>query len=192
MPIVLLVPLSRHESAIQYIPLGCYYAMVFVVAMASQVRHTDTPDAAWIYRSLPLPLPGQLLSGTVLAIVVGFVLPWCLLVSLVSLVFVGPASLLSSALATTASLALSLTFAAWTLRDVPFSTRFVQSNQASQFGIAMLSFAASGVAAALHFGLGLLPYGRVCALPLAAAALWLALRTVRGLERRKVILPPSH
>ena len=189
MPVVALVPLLRGEFPTAYVALGIYYGVVFVVAMTWQVRHTDTPEAAWLFRALPVDPPGELLVGAILALVVGFVLPWCVAVSALALLLGGPAALLDVALASAVCLAASLVSAARSLDTLPFSQRFVQSRQASQFGVAMFSMLFGVLLGGLHFGLTQVPFGRVAALALAALALAWALRRVRRLRRRLVSLP---
>jgi ABC-2 type transport system permease protein len=51
----------------------------------SQLPYTDTPEAAWIYQSLPLRNHGHLLTGAVKAMLFRFFLPVYLLVTILSI-----------------------------------------------------------------------------------------------------------
>ncbi|MEI6048169.1 MAG: hypothetical protein WCS03_04665 [Bacteroidota bacterium] len=89
--IVILKP-DLHNPVVSLQEMGelSKYLFIFLVgfsgsAAVSQLPYTDTPEAAWIYRALPLKERGHLLTGAVKAMLIRFFLPVYLLVTVSSL-----------------------------------------------------------------------------------------------------------
>jgi ABC-2 type transport system permease protein len=66
------------------------YLFIIIVGFSgsvavSQLPYTDTPEAAWIYRALPLKRHGHLLTGAIKAMLARFFLPVYLLVTIPAL-----------------------------------------------------------------------------------------------------------
>jgi ABC-2 type transport system permease protein len=59
-------------------------------AAVMQLPYTDTPEAAWIYKSLPFKQYGHLMTGAIKALLVRFCIPMYLLVIIPSLLLWGP------------------------------------------------------------------------------------------------------
>jgi hypothetical protein len=47
----------------------------FATNCVDQIRYTDTPEAAWVYKALPVKNPGHILSGAVKAMLVKYFIP---------------------------------------------------------------------------------------------------------------------
>ncbi len=47
----------------------------FTTTSITQMQFTDTPEAVWVYRALPITLPGHILSGAVKAMLIKFLVP---------------------------------------------------------------------------------------------------------------------
>lgn len=196
MPLAFIIPIVRKDlgpDELHHIGKAGYFCLVFLPVLAVQVRHGDQPEAAWLFKALPIRRLGELLTGTVLALVTGFLLPWCLAVAVVAMLLAGPSCLPDLLLSITLSLAVSLLFLSSLVKQVPFSQRFVQSVQAGQFGTAMLSMLLVGLMVGLHTLLGLVPFGVWGGLVGAALLLLQGLRSARRLEHRQVslVLPRS-
>jgi hypothetical protein len=54
-----------------------------------QIPYTDTPDAAWIYRALPLKDAGHIMTGTLKAILFRFYIPVYILLTISSILLWG-------------------------------------------------------------------------------------------------------
>ena len=189
LPVAMLVPMLRDDVPMNILPLGTYYAVVFIVAMSYQLRFGDQPEAAWIWRALPVERLGEALVGASLALTVGFVVPWCLVMAVVAAALEGPGALLDVGLASVVSLAGCLFLCAHQMSLLPFSTRFVQSQQMSQFVVAMFTMMLAVALGAAHAGLRMLPFGLLIGLSVAVVLLVLGLGSVRRLALRKVMLP---
>jgi ABC-2 type transport system permease protein len=47
----------------------------FTNTSITQMRYTDTPEASWVYRALPITSPGHILSGAIKAMLIKFFIP---------------------------------------------------------------------------------------------------------------------
>jgi hypothetical protein len=47
----------------------------FATSSITQMQYTDTPEAGWVYRALPITSPGHILSGAVKAMLIKFFVP---------------------------------------------------------------------------------------------------------------------
>jgi ABC-2 type transport system permease protein len=60
----------------------------FATTSLAQLQYTDTPEAAWIYRVLPIQSPGHILSGAIKAMLVKFFIPmYVILTTVVTLIW---------------------------------------------------------------------------------------------------------
>lgn len=143
-----------------------YLGLVMTPALLTEVRFTDRPEGAWVYKSLPLQRPGELLLGGVKALCVRFALPLLSLVTVFVLAIWGVRVLLDVLLASSLSWCVLLIFALIQEKAFPFSSSPTvhQSSgvQAKNLAMAMIS-ALAGLG---HWGLTFTSAGVALAIPI--------------------------
>jgi ABC-2 type transport system permease protein len=84
----------------------------FAANSVDQIRYTDTPEANWVYRALPIPTPGHVLTGAIKAVLIKYFLPiYILLVSIATFIWgwhVTPLMILGAILVVTSTLVTQL------------------------------------------------------------------------------------
>jgi hypothetical protein len=90
-------------------------------AAIMQLPYTDTPEAAWIYKVLPLKGYGHLLTGAVKAILCRFFIPVYLIITILSMVLWGPTVLPQVVLSGLGNIMIALVGTIFQKKELPFT-----------------------------------------------------------------------
>lgn len=97
----------QHLGSTRYY-LSFIFFGFFATTSIVQIQFTDTPEAAWIYRALPIATPGHILTGAIKAMLIKFFVPMYTILSLVVLYIWGlkmiPLMLLGAVMTVTSTL----------------------------------------------------------------------------------------
>jgi len=104
-----------------------------------QLPYTDTPDAAWIYKALPLKEHGHLLTGSVKALLFKFFVPIYLLITIPSILLWGSAFLPQIVLIGLGNILLTLTAIVIQKMVLPFTRLREMQQKGTNSIIAILS-----------------------------------------------------
>jgi hypothetical protein len=102
----------------------------FATSSITQMQYTDTPDAGWVYKALPITSPGHILSGAVKAMLVKFFVPMYSVLTIAVLFIWGIAIL--PLMVFGAVLIVSSTLITLTIQDTPLP--FTQPREMQQKG----------------------------------------------------------
>ncbi len=157
-----------------------YLACVTFPPAIVQIRYSQYWQAAWVYESLPLRRPGDVLMAALLVLLLRFVLPAFLVISLVLLSIWGVRILPDIALTLLVTVALALLEGILLGRHLPFSEQMGVRESSGRLAKSLLPVLLAVVLGWLHYLLLQWPWG----LPTAAVGvllliLWLA-RIYRG------------
>jgi ABC-2 type transport system permease protein len=153
----------------------------FATSSLTQMQYTDTPEAGWVYKALPLDSPGHILSGAVKAMLIKFFVPLYTLITLMVLFIWGihmfPLMVLGAILTILSALLTTL------IQDTPLP--FTQPREMQQKGAnfikAMLGMAIMGVLVGLVFLASFLPLWSICLL--SAFVLWINTFVFKAMRR---------
>ena len=126
------------------------YMTTFVLSsilgnMSQSVKY----KSAWVYYTLPIDQPGKILAGMYKAIIVIYFIPYCLIISIATLIIWGPSTINDIMLAFTISTIYGMLMALFMVKGLPFS-RPIMANAGS--GKTIVSLVILGLIAALGFG----------------------------------------
>lgn len=141
-----------------------YFAGLYVMVAQYQLSVSDGYRAAWVYGSAPIQYPGDLLSGSMKAIIVKLLAPFYLILASFILFRYGTDKLSDVVLAFSNSLVMLISAALLSTRYLPFSVApdaIKQNNTARGLLVSVML----GVVGFSHYGLTYLPYGTWIALP---------------------------
>lgn len=133
-----------------------------------QLGISDNYRAAWVYGSAPIETPGDVLSGSLKALIVKLLLPFYTLISGYILYRYGLDKISDVLLAFSNSLVMLLSTSLLSIRFMPFSVEpdaLKQNNTAR----GLLTSLILGIVGFSHYGLTILPYGTWIALPFSVA-----------------------
>lgn len=137
---------------------------VFTTTSITQIRYTDTPEAGWVYRALPLTTPGHILSGAVKAMLIKFFVPMFSILTVTVVIIWGihllPLMLLGATLIITSTLI--------TLKvqntPLPFTETREMQQKGSNFLKAMFGMLSMVIVVGLVYLVSLLPVWSACLL----------------------------
>lgn len=155
--------------------IALYFAGIYVMVAQYQLSVSDNYRASWIYGSAPIREPGDILSGSLKALIIKLLIPFYLLVSIYILYRYGIDKISDVLLAFSNSLVMLLSAALLSTRYMPFSVvqdAIRQNNTARSLLVSVVL----GVVGASHYGLTFVPYGVWAAIPLSIATFWVLLR----------------
>jgi hypothetical protein len=165
-----------------------YFGYLLIPMALLQMRLSDQYQAAWIYHSLPIARPGEIVRGGIKAMMVKFGGFLFALLSVLTLFIWGCPVIDDICLAFLNMVVMSYAIAFAVKKDLPFAKAYGVAREA-QKGIA--GFLLLGIPAMLgfiHFILTFVPYGVLLALPLVAILIW-PLAKIIGSTRWHLIKP---
>ena len=165
---------SMGNSSFSYL-FALYFAGLYVMVAQYQLSVSDNYRASWVYGSAPIRTPGDVLAGSLKALIVKLLTPFYLLLSLYILYRYGTDKLGDVLLAYSNSLVMLLSATLLSTRHMPFSIEqdaLKQNNTARGLQVSVVL----GVVGFAHYGLTYLPYGVWIAIPFSAAIVWFLFR----------------
>ncbi|QIP11174.1 hypothetical protein G8759_00190 [Spirosoma aureum] len=164
-----------------------YFAGLYVMVAQYQLSVSDNYRASWIYGSAPIQTPGDLLSGSLKALIIKLLLPFYSLLASYILYRYGIDKISDVLLAFSNSLVMLISAALLSSRYMPFSTAqdaLKQSNTAR----GLLTSLVLGLVGFSHYGLTYIPYGTWIALPLSVLTFWILLRYYRQTDWSQIMM----
>ena len=155
-----------------------YFAGIYVMVAQYQLSVSDNYRASWVYGSAPIREPGDVLSGSLKALTIKLLTPFYVLLAGYILLRYGTDKTDDIVLAFFNSLIMLISAALLSTRYLPFSVEpdaLKQNNTARGLLVGVVL----GVVGFTHYGLTLIPYGVLCAIPVSALAVWFLLRQYR-------------
>lgn len=155
-----------------------YFAGIYVMVAQYQLGVSDNYRASWVYGSAPIRQPGEVLSGSLKALIVKLLMPFYLLLAGYILFRYGTDKTPDVILAFFNSLIMLISAALLSTRHLPFSIEqdaLKQNNTARGLLVGVVL----GVVGFSHYGLTLVPYGVLSAIPVSAALFWFLFRQYR-------------
>ena len=168
---------SFGRSGLFYL-FALYFAGLYVMVAQYQLSVSDNYRASWVYGSAPIRQPGDLLSGSLKALIVKLLMPFYVLLAGYILFRYGTDKTPDVVLAFFNSLIMLISAALLTTRRLPFSVApdaLKQNNTARGLLVSLVL----GFVGFSHYGLTLIPYGVLCAIPVSAVVFWFLLRQYR-------------
>jgi len=135
------------------------YMVCFVIPTALiQLRFSDNYEASWIYKALPIAKPGDILKGSLKAVVTKYSLSIFMPISLM-VILVWGISVIDDVIFAFLNMIASCTMIAFLVRnEFPFSRKYKGAREAQKglTGVSMLLI--PGVLGVIHFILTFIPY----------------------------------
>jgi ABC-2 type transport system permease protein len=164
-----------------------YFAGLYVMVARYQLSVSDNYRASWIYGSAPIQTPGDVLSGSLKALIIKLLLPFYSLLASYILYRYSIDKISDVLLAFSNSLVMLISAALLSSRYMPFSTAhdaLKQSNTAR----GLLTSLVLGLVGFSHYGLTYIPYGTWIALPLSMLTFWILLRYYRQTDWSQIMM----
>ncbi|WP_332368898.1 hypothetical protein [Spirosoma telluris] len=164
-----------------------YFASIYVMVAQYQLSVSDNYRASWIYGSAPIREPGDVLAGSLKALIIKLLTPFYVLLSAYILYRYGTDKISDVLLAFSNSLVMLVSAALLSTRYMPFSTAqdaLKQNNTAR----GLLTSVVLGVVGFSHYGLTFVPYGVWLAIPASIATVWILLRQYKKTGWEQIVM----
>lgn len=126
------------------------YLSTFVLSTILQnVSQSAKYKSAWVYYALPIDQPGKILAGMYKAIIVLYFIPYCLVLSIATVIIWGPMTINDILLSFCISTIYGMLMALFMVKGLPFSKPIMVK---AGGGKMIVSFVILGLIAALGFG----------------------------------------
>ncbi len=145
--------------------LALYMASLPTATVIAQVALTEQPEAAWIYRLLPIARPGRIIVAGWKVMLMRIVVPVQIALLVVLFALVGPRMLLDGVISACATLFIAALYGLVFGRQFPFSMPYSVMQQSGRmlraFGLMMLPFFLCG----LHYAFTFVPFAAIALIP---------------------------
>lgn len=164
------------SSKILFISL-IYFSSFILIMACGQIQYSEKFKAAWIYFTTPIKEPGLLISGAIRAMIVKFYFPLISIVSILSVVFMGPAIIPNLVLACANQLFITAMVGYISIRELPFS--HAQDQVKINFIRGIFTFLIPATIAGLHYLIySFMPVVIILAI-LIMIAYWMVMDSIR-------------
>lgn len=178
--------LQGDESQFRFVIIAAIYFMSLLLTTAlSQMIYSEKYKAAWIFYAAPVAYPGEVILGAVKATVLKFYIPIVVLITIPGVIIGGPAILPNILLGLFNQLLISALLVYINYRQLPFSRRQNNNNNAGSFIRNLGVMLISGFIAVMHYMIfNMTVVVWICA-ALSILATWLMSGSIRktGWER---------
>jgi hypothetical protein len=172
------------SSKILFISL-IYFSSFILIMACGQIQYSDKFKAAWMYFTTPIKEPGMLISGAIRAMIVKFYLPLISIITLLSIVFMGPSIIPNLVLGCANQLFITAIVGYISIRELPFS--HAQDQVKINFIRGLFTFLIPASVAGLHYLIySFMPVVIILAV-LALIAYWMVMDSIRKKNWQTII-----
>jgi|Laugresp1bdmlbsn_1035097.scaffolds.fasta_scaffold00449_1 hypothetical protein len=136
------------ESGIIFI---IYVSPILVLVAKHQLTYSEKFKASWMFFSSPIKNPGQILSGSIKAVLCQFHSITVVILSLISIVLFGGSFIPNVFLGVINQILITYTFAVIQSKNIPFSVNSEQAHKSGAFIRTMLQFLLFAIIGTLHY-----------------------------------------
>ena len=162
--------------------LALYLASLPTATVIAQIALTEQPDAAWIYRTLPIARPGRIIVAGWKVMLMRIVVPVQIALLVVLYAIIGQRMLLDGVVAASATLFIASLYGLVFGRQFPFSMPYSVMQQSGRmiraFGLMFLPFILCG----LHYVFTFVPYAPLSLIPVYLLLTFFVLKAIESTE----------
>lgn len=136
------------ESGIIFI---IYVSTILVLGAKHQLTYSEKFKASWMFFSSPIKNPGQILSGSIKAVLCQFHSITVVIFSLIAIVLFGVSFIPNVLLGVINQILITYTFAVIQSKNIPFSVNSEQAHKSGTFIRSMLQFLLFAIIGVLHY-----------------------------------------
>ncbi|AFK02122.1 hypothetical protein Emtol_0971 [Emticicia oligotrophica DSM 17448] len=137
--------------------MAVYMCSTILLAIRTQISQTEDFKASWIYQIVPLSRPGEVLSGTLRAVLVKYIFTMCIILALMLGLVWGVNMLDDLCFGILAIINIDLLTSIGMSSELPFSIE-LKKNGGGNFIKNMLYIVGAGILAIIHYFLMQVPY----------------------------------
>ncbi len=166
--------------------LFLYFNIFAAFAMSMNIIYSEEPKSSWFFSSLPISKPGNILSGTIKAVLAKYVLPLYFVLSGIILYFWTYRVLPDILYALVSITVITVLVTASISKALPFSKERQSQNSGDNFIKGLLIMVSAGIIGLIHWGLSYFEYGVLIALPFILCLQYLSFRYIKKIKWNQI------
>ena len=124
---------NDHSKSVYTIIIGIYFSSILVLTAITQMTYSDKCKASWMFYITPIEKPGEIISGSIKALLFQFYLFIALILLVIALVFVGPSIIPNIILGITNQVVIIYLIVTIGYKELPFSKSLSNSQKSGMF-----------------------------------------------------------
>jgi len=166
--------------------LFLYLNVMAAFSACLNIIYSDEPKSSWFYKALPIARPGDIIAGSIKAILTKYFAPLHLIIGALIVYFWSYTILPDIFYSLISITVISVFVTASQSKALPFSQEKMSQDSGSNFIKGILIMISAGLLGAIHWGLTFIDYGVLFALPFMFGLQYLSFRYVKKIQWNQI------
>jgi len=166
--------------------LFIYFILFAAFAVCMNIIYSDEPKSSWFFSSMPVSKPGDILSGTIKAVLAKYVWPLYAIIGGLILYFWSYQALPDLLYALVSITVISSFVTVMQSKALPFSKERSSQDSGDNFMKGILMMLSAGILGLSHWGLTYIPYGVIVGLPIMLGFQYLSFRYIKRIKWKQI------
>ena len=163
-----------------------YFSIFAAFSVCMNIIYSDEPKSSWFFSSMPISKPGDILSGTIKAVLAKYVLPLYTVIAGFILYFWSYKALPDLIYALVSIMLITSFVTVMQSKALPFSKERLSQNSGDNFIKGILMMVSAAIIGLTHWGLTYIPYGVIVGLPIILVLQYLSFRYIKGIKWNQI------
>jgi len=163
-----------------------YLNIIAAFAACTNIIYSDEPKSSWFYRALPVSRPGDIIAGSIKALLTKYFMPLHLFIGGLITYFWSYKVLPDVLYSLVSIMVIAIIITASQSKALPFSKEKLSQDSGSTLIKGFLIMFSAGLLGLLHWGLSFLQYGVLIALPFMLGLQYLSFRYIRKIKWNQI------
>jgi len=166
--------------------LFLYFIIFAAFAVSMNIIYSDEPKSSWFFSSMPISKPGEILSGTIKAVLAKYVWPLYVIIGGLILCFWSYKALPDLLYALVSITVITSFVTVMQSKALPFSKERLSQDSGDNFIKGILIMVSAVLIGFTHWGLTYIPYGVIVGLPIMLALQYLSFRYIKRIKWNQI------
>lgn len=166
--------------------LFVYFILFAAFAVSMNIIYSDEPKSSWFFSSMPVSKPGDILSGTIKAVMAKYIWPLYGIIGGLILYFWSYQALPDLLYALISITVMTSFVTVMQSKALPFSKERLSQDSGNNFVKGILMMLSAGVLGLTHWGLTYIPYGVIVGLPIMLGFQYLSFRYIKRIKWKQI------
>jgi hypothetical protein len=166
--------------------LFIYFIIFAAFAVCMNIIYSDEPKSSWFFSSMPISKPGDILSGTIKAVLAKYVWPLYAIIGGLILYYWSYKALPDLLYALVSITVITSFVTVMQSKALPFSKERLSQDSGDNFIKGILMMISAGLIGLAHWGLTFIEYGVIVGLPIMLGLQYLSFRYIKRIKWKQI------
>lgn len=163
-----------------------YFIIFAAFAVCMNIIYSDEPKSNWFFSSMPISKPGDILSGTIKAVLAKYVWPLYVIIGGLILYFWSYKALPDLLYAFASITVITSFVTVMQSKALPFSKERLSSDSGDNFIKGILMMVSAAIIGLTHWGLTYIEYGVIVGLPIMLGLQYLSFKYIKRIKWKQI------